>query len=637
MKITIAAVLFIVFSSLIFFADYIADENVITDLTQVTEEIANSNSENISSSGTVSTYKIDVSFDELQNTIFVSGTLNWININDTSIDEVFINIPANSNENSKLKYKIDHHEMFAQFKYEFIPIESTLFIDSSLVKLIFNDELKFGDTLKFDFDYLIKVSSKQKWGESLFLQFENWYPQISIFSSNEFHAYSQHKYIKTFSEFSNFQVNLNIPSQYLIAAPGILETLEHNKRKTFNCSIKKITSFNWIIFNNYIGSSFEVSTISDNIDLKVFVQLGNENYIKRYSEAVKKYLNVLSKYFDLPFNSLTIIELPQNDNLLERAYPTILATNSKIISPVGSQNLEFKIASLLAEQYYGNIVAPDDFNQAWISKGVSAYIAEKLVRKEYGEFYSYFSLARYYPVRGLHFFSYSDIPLIYTIGDEIIPEGGRFIDEYYKNFIYSNCSIPSYKFPNYETFRVASIIKPQLALLTMERYLGSEKLFTNLGNYYNQYKYKHPTSNQLLEVLQKGCSGTSDSFIYDLFKTGKRFDYAIKYLKEISENNYELLVERREEGIAPITIIVHTEQDTIKLAWDGIDNFKRFNFYSLNRVESAELDPQKENLLDMNYSNNSYVMETRYWGSLSFATRVFFWFQNALMIMGRIG
>ncbi len=637
MKITIAAILFIVLSSLNFLADYIVDKNVISDLTQAKQQIATNDSESLSSSEVVSTYKIDVSFDELQNTIFVSGTLKWININDTSINEVFMNIPANSEENSKLKYQIDYDKMFAQFKYEFIPIESTLFIDSSLVKLKLNDELKFGDTLKIAFDFAIKVSSKQKWGESLFLQFENWYPQITLFSSNHFQAYSQHKYIKAFSEFSNFQINLSIPSQYLIAAPGIIETIENDEKKIFKCSIKKITSFNWMVFNNYIESSSEVSTIPNKIDLKVFVQLGNENYIERYSKAVEKYLNVLSKYFKLPYTSLTIIEQPQNDNLLESSYPTILATNSKIISPVGSQNLEYKIASLLAEQYFGNIVAPNNFNQAWISKGVSAYIAEKIVRTEYGELYSYFNIARYYPVRGLHFFSYSEIPLIYAIGDEIIPEGGRFIDEYYKNINYSNCSTPSYNFPNYDTYRAAAIVKPQLALLTLERYLGSEKLFGNLSKFYKLHKYKHPTSNQLLEILQTGCSETSESFIDDLFKTGKRFDYAIKNLKEISENNYELLVERRGEGIAPITIIIHTEQDSIKLTWDGIDNFKRFSFYSQNRVVSAELDPQKENLLDMNYSNNSYVVETKYWGSLSFATRLFFWFQNALMIMGRIG
>lgn len=636
MKITIAAILFVVFSSLNYLADYLVDEKISIELDQ-NKQAVNDDLINTSESETVSTYKIDVNFDESKKTIDIAGTLNWINRNNTSINEVLMNIPANTEASSKLKYIIDYDEMFAQFKYEFIPIESDLFIDSSLIKLHLNDELKIGDTLKFDFVFSIAVSSKQKWGKSLFLQFENWYPQIAVFSSNEFQAYPQHKYIKTFSEFSNFQVKLTIPSQYQVAAPRIIETIENNERRFIRCSINNITSFNWMIFNNYIEFSSEVSTISNNIDLKIFVQKGNENYINRYSETVEKYLNTLSKYFALPFTSLTIIEQPQNENLIEKSYPNILATNSKIISPIGSQNLEYKIASLLAEQYFGNIVASDNSSQAWISKGVSAYIAEKLVRNEYGELYSYFSLARYYPVRGLHFFSYSDIPLVYSIGDEIIPEGGRFIDEYYKNFIYSNCSFPSYKFPNYETFRVASVVKPQLALLTFERYLGSENLFANLSDYYNQYKYQHPTSNQFLEVLQKGCSKGSESFIHDLFKTGKRFDYAIKYIKEVSENNYELLAERREEGIAPIVIIIHTEKDTIKLAWDGTDDFKSFKFYSQNRVVSAELDPQRENLLDMNYSNNSYVIETKYWGSLSFATRLFFWFQNALMIMGSIG
>lgn len=636
MKITIAVILFVVLSSLNYLADYLVDEKVSVEPDQIKLTV-NYATISETESAPLPVYKLDVNFDEPKKTIYVSGTLIWVNIKDTSINEVLMNIPANNKENSKLKYVIDYNEIFKQLKYEFIPIESNLFIDSSLVKLHLNDKLEYGDTLNFNFDFSIKVSSKQKWGKSLFLQFENWYPQIAVFSSNEFQAYPQHKYIKTFAEFSDFDINLTIPDRYKVVAPGIIEAREDNEKKTIKCSIKSITSFNWMIFNNYLESTFDISTLSGNIDLKIFVQEGNENYINRYSEAVEKYLNALSKDFDLPFPSLTIIEQPENEGLLEKSYPTILATNSKIISPIGSQNLEYNIASLLAEQYFGNIIASDNYNQAWISKGVSAYIAEKLVRNEYGELYSYFSLARYYPVRGLHFFSYSDIPLVYAIGDEIIPEGGRFIDEYYKNFIYSNCSVLSHNLPNYETFRVASIVKPQLALLTFERYLGSEKLFANLSDYYNQYKYKHPTSNQLLEVLQKGCGKASESFVHDLFKTGKRFDYAIKYIKEISENNYELLVERREEGIAPITINIYTENDTIKLAWDGIDDFKRFKFYTQNRVISAELDPLKENLLDMNYSNNSYEIETKYWGSLSFATRLFFWFQNALMIMGSIG
>lgn len=237
----------------------------------------------------------------------------------------------------------------------------------------------------------------------------------------------------------------------------------------------------------------------------------------------------------------------------------------------------------------------------------------------------------------MHFLSFSEIPLIYSLGDEVIPEGGRFINKYYKDIIYCDTSIPSSYFPNYELYRAASVVKPQLALLTLERYLGSEKLFNNLTGYYNKFKYKHPTSDEFLESIAAGCNGNTDRFIDDLLQTGKRFDYAIKYLKKISEHKYEILAERREGGISPVDINVYTDEDTIKLNWDGKDSFKRFVFYTRNEVIAAALDPQGKNILDLNFSNNSFVMKNKYWGSLSLSTRIFFWIQNALLLIGSIG
>ena len=527
--------------------------------------------------------------------------------------------------------------MFVEYEYEAIPTESNLFIDSTLIRLKLNEELKKGDTLKFNYHYEISFLTKSLWGEDLFLQFENWYPQIGVYLSDNFQTYSEHKFIKTFSEFSNFKVNLTVPTQYTVVAPGLKETIELNGDRNIKCEINKITSFNWILFNNYIESISKLDLKEKVIELKIYVQPGNEDYIERYSNVIYKYFTSLSEYFVYPYSSLTIFELPQNVNLPEKSFPTILVTNSKIISPVGSQNLEYKIASLLAEQYFGNIVSSNNYHEAWLSKGVSAYLAEKLVRAEFGDLYSYFNLAKYYPVKGLHFFSYHDIPLIYTIGDQVIPEGARFIDEYYKNSTYSNLADTSYYLPNLEAFRVGSVVKPQLSLLILEKFIGKEQLLNNLSYYYDKYSYQHPTSNQLLEYITNGRNDKSFTFVDDLFKTGKRFDYAIKYIKEISDNNYELLVERKEEGIAPIKINIYTDQDTIQLSWDGKDNFKRFTFFSENEVISAELDPQRENILDIKFSNNSYVIETKYWGSLSFATRIFFWFQNALLIVGSIG
>ena len=51
----------------------------------------------------------------------------------------------------------------------------------------------------------------------------------------------------------------------------------------------------------------------------------------------------------------------------------------------------------------------------------------------------------------------------------------------------------------------------------------------------------------------------------------------------------------------------------------------------------AEVDPYRKNLLDINFANNSYMIDEHYGASLSLAVRWFFWIQNALMILGSIG
>jgi len=637
MKITIAAFLFFVFSSFSFLAEYLTDEGNTENENQLTKKVSLDNQFIKSNSETESTYKIDVNLDEIQKSIFVSGSICWINKSDNSLNEILMNIPANTDKKSNINYKINFNTMFEEYGYEVLPIESNLFIDSSLVRIKLNDELKKGDTLKFNFNYAISFLTKSLWGENLFLQFENWYPQIGVYLSDQFQVFPEHKYIKTFSEFSKFNLNISVPKQFSVAAPGIEEKIDVNERRIIKCEINKIPSFNWLLFNNYIEAKSKIDLKENVIDLSIYVQKGNENNIERYSNAIYKYFTQLSDYFEYPYSYLTICELPQNLNLPEKSFPSILVTNAKIISPVVSQNLEYKIASLLSEQFFGNIVSTNNYSEAWLSKGVSGYLAEKLVRKEFGELYSFFNLAKYYPVKGLHFLSYNDLPLIYTIGEQVIPEGARFINEYYKNTTYSNLADTSYHLPNYQAFRVGAVVKPQLSLLILEKFIGSEQLLDNLSIYFHKYSYQHPSSNQLLEILTSGCRNECETFVHDLFKTGKRFDYAIKQIKEISDCEYELLVERREEGITPIIINIYTDQDTLYLNWDGKNNFKRFTFYSENKVLSAELDPSRENILDINFSNNSYVIESKYMGSVSFAVQIFFWFQNALMIIGSIG
>jgi hypothetical protein len=391
------------------------------------------------------------------------------------------------------------------------------------------------------------------------------------------------------------------------------------------------------VFTNSIQSSAKLDIDNKNVNLETFTRKGNDNYIQRYAEAAENYLNSLTQYLDSFPHTLTIVELPQNSQYRSCSYPGLIATEFDIISPIKSQKLEYRIASLLTEQYFGNIVVSNEFQNAWLSKGVSAFVAEKLVREHYGDLYSYFNFATYYPIRGLHFLSYSDIPIIYSIGKNKIPEGARFIDKYFKSSIYANMSIESLELPGLDEFEMASVIKPQIALLTLEKFIGSDMMMSNLSNYFKKYRYSHSTSDQFFEIIQNGCESKSSKFLNDLLKSGKRFDYEVKTIKKIANDDYEVLIVRNEDGIAPIKIAVYTEQDTAHYFWTGEESFKKFIINSKSEIISVEIDPSRENLLDLNYSNNSYMITNQYWGSLSFATRVFFWFQNAFLIFGGVG
>ncbi|MEN8191864.1 MAG: hypothetical protein ABFS12_03550 [Bacteroidota bacterium] len=622
----IALFLLLIFTALTYFSENIADKKDVTKNSgEKKSNIQKSNNKLTAST----TYQINITYSELNSSFDVTGSIHWINNTEIPLSEIFINVPTNRD---KFLYNIDLKKTFNLEEFEFISTQSNLFVDSSLIKLNLNEVLNSGDTLKIDFQYSINSTS-----ENHFLQFEDWYPSIAVYSSDQFEAYPLHKFIKSHSEFANFDVHLDIPNDYKLAVPGQESIEVKNERTLHYCSANNITSFNWMMFSNLVESSKKLLIKGHEVELKIFTHTGNESYIERYVDAVDKYLNRLSKYFGLSNNKLTIVEIPYDSKTTGKSYPQILAINFDMISPVSSQTLEYTIAAQLAEQYFGNMVATNNLEQSWLSKGISAYIAEKLVRTEFGDLHSYFNIAKYYPIKGLHFFSYSHIPLIYTLGEQIIPEGARFISEYYGGPIYGDMGMPSYSFPDYTAYRVSSIVKPQLAFLTLERFLGNEKIMKNLSEYYKRYSYDHPTSDQFIEAISDGCDSNSAVLIHDLFQSGKKYDYAIESLFEISSNQYELLVKRNEEGVVPISINVLTENDTIKFYWDGKDNFKRFIFYSNDTVISAQLDPQSKNILDLNSANNSYIIENQYWGSLSFAIRIFFWFQNALLIIGGIG
>lgn len=587
-------------------------------------------------------YKIDVEYQKDSHTLIVDEIITWKNIDSIQVDSLFMNFPASSKEikedNTKITYLINLFEINGvKVDYEFVPFENRNFIDSSLISVGIPNGLKSNEVIEIKIQFNIILPKEIKWSDAQFYNFENWYVTVSPFLDGKFDSFPTHNFIETFLEYSNFDVTIRTPEEYNIALPGEWKSKNSNKINLYTISAKSISRFNWFLFNELTKYSKEININSNEITLDVFIQDGKDNYIERYVDGATKYLETLSSFGNYPFNRLTIIDIPNFGRIKNKSYPNLIALNTDLISPTKTQKFEYQLALVIAEQYFGGLINSNNLKEAWLSKGLSSFVAEKLVRVHYGDLYSYFTISDYYPISGLHFMSYAGIPLIYTISDQVIPEGARYLNKYYRNLTYTDLSIPSYMLPTNTAYNVSSVVKSQIALLTLEKIMGEDKFKNKLEEYYEKFSFKYPTMLDFGNIMVKNYSQANREFYNDLFESDKTFDYAIRYIEKKENNKYEIMVERVESGVVPIVLSVITKTDTMSFNWDGKDRFKLFTIHTDAEVISAELDSENKILLDLDFANNSYVVETQYWGSVSYATRVFFWFQNALMLIGGKG
>ena len=83
--------------------------------------------------------------------------------------------------------------------------------------------------------------------------------------------------------------------------------------------------------------------------------------------------------------------------------------------------------------------------------------------------------------------------------------------------------------------------------------------------------------------------------------------------------------------IFPQEILVTFDNgDKVRECWDGRDRWKRFVYDRGTPVRSAEIDPEGRMVLDVNFLNNSRVIDSGSAAPSKFGIGVLKWFQGLL-------
>lgn len=619
----------------------------------------------------IANYSIDVELNPSKKIINAKEIITWINNTNFSTNEIHFHFYANAYKSNRTEFakgfsldpdaqteiQIKNFNVDGT-KYDLIYFQPEVpnIHDSTVAKVILNKKINPGDTVKIYFDYSMKIPRSVKrmgyaTGRNFFF-ISQWFPKVGVFkSSDKFDTSNKFEngnwicsqyfpYLNFYSDFGEYNVNIKVPKNYIVGSTGVLkQKFNIGEYAVYKINQVGIHDFAWfatdkILFRKDLYKRKDGTQIL----IKAYVQPEREKYFDRYINCVKNCL----KYFEenigiYPYQTITLVDVPHTSKSGGMEYPTLFTVSTDLFSPKETGMPEYLVAHEFAHQYFQGLIANNEVYEAWLDEGFASYVSTKIMYKYYPNILETFKIVSYLPVYGLNFLSYKEIPIIYTIAYIPVSEGISSIKNYYRNLTIGTIADTSYKLPSRLSYIVNSYYKPELMLLSLERYLGYNKMMKVLRDYYDKYKYKHPTADNFIEEVKKNSSEDMSWFFNEFYYSSKVFDYKITTVKKISDNEYQVLAERLGDGIFKNDIVLYTDKDTLFQKWEGNERWKIFNFVTNNKVIAAEIDPYRKNLLDINVANNSYTLEPRYWASISIVLRWFFWVQNALMILGSIG
>jgi hypothetical protein len=383
-----------------------------------------------------------------------------------------------------------------------------------------------------------------------------------------------------YGEFGRYDVSIDLPSSYNIAATGLKQSSKNSSssRVKHQFYAEQVHEFSWIAGKDFIEEEKRIELESGKtINVRVWYTEKQQDLWKnamRYTEdAVRFYSKNVGEY---PYEEVSVIQHPLKVGGGQE-YPMI----TFIDDVKDARELDHVIAHEIGHNWFYGILANNERKYAWMDEGLDVYYDTRYTYEKYGDDH----LSSYLP----GFARDKELSLIHY---------GYHTQALRHDDQAPNTSAEKLKPINYP---LSAYIKPSLAFLYLEKYVGTDAFDNAMTKYYDQWKFKHPGPDDLKEVLSNEL-GIDLSWLFAGFlDSNKQMDYAIK---KVSNDNGQtkFVIENKGEINAPIKWSAYYKNQLISSAWiEGFDETKEvllpgndYDWITLD-AETFSLDADRTN------------------------------------------
>jgi hypothetical protein len=282
-------------------------------------------------------------------------------------------------------------------------------------------------------------------------------------------------------------------------------------------------------------------------------------------------------------------------------YPTLITADTTWWMPKSLLEPEAVVEHEFGHQYWYGMVATNEFEDAWMDEGINQYMEAKVMDSMYGRDTS-------------------------SVRSRLATLGERGVDRmsYAPMADRDPLSRPAWGFENSGSYGAISYSKTALMMLTLESLIGEKTVMHGLHEYFERYRFKHPTPEQFTAAMNQAVGQDLDWYwkqaIYGtetlddriLSAGSERVDwYSTQDEKKgVTAYHNEVVVQRR--GTFDLPVVLEAKFDdgsAVRERWDGKDRWHRFSWERKSKLVSAEVDPDHGYWLDRDPFNNSWTAE----------------------------
>ncbi len=536
-------------------------------------------------------YKIKVRLDEPTNTISGEETITYYNNSPDDLSYLWIQLEQNINKKGSedfgslntIKDGMSTRQMQFLTRAIDFPAGYTIkyikdingnsiksLVNNTMMKVLLDQPLKAGESMSFSVGWSYPITDRSMFmlsreGYEYFPKDDNtvyliahWFPRMAVYNDTEGWQNQQFQRLGEFAlEFGNYEVDITVPADHLIASTGELqnpsevltktqqermeeartsfdkpvlivtkeeavsnEKTKSKKLKTWKFKATNVRDFSFASSRKFMWDAQAVK-FSDHTTMAMSFY-PKEGLPVWKEESTKAVVNALEVYSESTFEYPYPVAISVNTSNIGMEFPMISFNGGRpkngTMSDRAKQGMISTIVHEVGHNWFPMIVSSDERKWMWMDEGLNTFIHQRTLAERYPDFNSTT------PKSVVPFMSGDKSimrPIMTTSDNELLSQFGS-------NF--------------YQ--------KPTVGLQMLRHSIVGKELFDQaFKEYCNRWKYKHPNPGDLFRTLEDATAVDLDWFFRGWFFTTDNVDMELSNVKWFKVYEEKLNIEDQNKNV----------------------------------------------------------------------------------------